>query len=365
MTAPVELAWYGCDMATGAIAEELRALSPTAALSRRLGDTTSTTFSLALAGAPAGWESATDPGRTMLVGVDILTGQPVGAWLVTGPREGGSDGAVTFSGVTPEAYFDRRYTGGYTAIGEDDAQIVADILTPAFTGGPPFVLDVTHTGMLRDYTVADTDDRTLLSAAQELMGLDGGPEWTVDVVWADAAQTRFDLVIQVGPRIGVQYDQPEGVFDLPGCVDAYSLSESYEAGKGATVVTAYGDTSGTSRLSSSVYTATDLIAAGWPVWEYRWTPASGGTDPDALNSAAASALALMATGARAWTVEAVASQAPRLGSAWALGDNVRLQIAPGASPRHPAGVDVIGRAWAWELDPGADRIRPILVEGDD
>jgi hypothetical protein len=74
MSGPVELAWYGCDLKTGAIAEELRSLTPSAALSRRLGDSTGTTFSLALAGAPDEWESATDPGRTMLVAVDKLTG---------------------------------------------------------------------------------------------------------------------------------------------------------------------------------------------------------------------------------------------------------------------------------------------------
>lgn len=359
---PYVIAWYGCDMKSGRIAAELPALSPSAALSRRLGDSTGATFSLALAGAGTGWEAATDPGRTMLVGVDTLTGQPIGAWLVTGPREGGSDGSVSLAGVTPEAYLDRRYLGGYSAFGRDDGQILGDLMGPVLTGGPPLELDVTSTGTLRTYSVLDTDDRTVLSAAQELMGMDGGPEWTVDVAWADAAQTQFQLVIRIRSKIGVQHAAPEGVFDLPGCVDSYTLSESYEAGKGATQVTAYGDSSGSARLKSNLYTATDLIAAGWPLWEYRWTPAAGGTDPDALNSAAASALSLMSTGSRAWTVNAVASRAPRLGTDWALGDNVRLQVGPGRSLRHPEGVETVARAWGWELEPGADRVRPLLVE---
>lgn len=364
----VELAWYGCDLKSGGIAEELRSLTPSAALSRRLGDSSGTTFNLALAGAPARWEAATDPGRTMLVAVDKLTGDPIWAGLTVGPREGGSDGVVAIAAVTPEAYLDRRYTGSYGATGRDDALIIADLMAPVLSGGPPFVLDTVTTGTPRDYSLLDTDDRTILSAAQELMGLDGGPEWTVDVAWADAAKTTFHLPIRIRSKVGVQNSATEGVFDLPGCVSTYSLSESYEAGKGATQVTAYGDTSGSDRLKSDPYTATALIAAGWPVWEYRWTPASGGTDPVALNSAAASALALMATGARAWTLEAVASQAPRLGRDWALGDNIRLQVAASTpdravSLRHPAGTEVVARAWAWEFDPGADKVRPILVEG--
>lgn len=360
---PYVLAWYGCDLKSGRIAEELPAAKPSAPLSRRLGDSSGGTFSLALAGAPVRWEAATDPGRTMLVGVDTLTGQPIGAWLVIGPRDGGSDGAVTLAGMTPESYLDRRYPGDYVTFGRDDAQILGDLMTPALTGGPPFVLDVTATGTLRNYTILDTDDRTILSAAQELMGLDGGPEWTIDVAWADAAQTRFQLIIRIRSKIGVQYAAPEGVFDLPGCVDSYTLSESYEAGKGATQVTAYGDSSGSVRLKSSPYIATGLITAGWPLWEHRYTPAAGGSDPNALNSAASSALALMATGSRAWTIDAVASRAPRLGTDWSLGDNVRLQVGPGRSLRHPAGIETVARAWGWELDPSADKIRPILVEG--
>jgi hypothetical protein len=68
----------------------------------------------------------------------------------------------------------------------------------------------------------------------------------------------------------------------------------------------------------------------------------------------------MRTGSRVWTVEAVASQAPRLGRDWALGDSVRVAIDH--SPRHPNGAETVSRAYSWELDPGGDRVRPILVE---
>lgn len=359
---PFVLAWYGCDLKTGGIAEELRSLSPSGALSRRLADSTGASFNLALAGAPTGWEAATDQGRTMLVGVDTATGLPIWAGIVTGPRGGGSGNEVSLSAATVESYLDRRYNGDYSAFDTDLGTILEAVLTPALTGGPPIELDSATIGVAGNLQILDSDDRTVLSCAQELMGREGGPEWTVDVVWADASQTAFKFIVRIRSKVGVQLADPEAIFDFPGCVSAYSLSESYAAEHGATSVIAYGDSSDTARLRSATYQADDLIAAGWPLWEHRFTPAAGSTDPDALNAQAQAALRLMQTGARVWQVEAVASQAPRLGTAWGLGDNVGINVT--SSPRHPAGASAVARAWSWELDPGADRVRPILVEGD-
>lgn len=98
------------------------------------------------------------------------------------------------------------------------------------------------------------------------------------------------------------------------------------------------------------------------LWEHRETPAAGITDTTQLDRHAAEALALMQSGSRAWALQAVASRAPRLGSAWALGDSVRVQID--SSPRHPAGASAVARAYAWSLDPKADRVSPILLEDE-
>ncbi|MGW8703567.1 hypothetical protein ACWGOK_42825, partial [Streptomyces eurythermus] len=81
MTA-VTLAWYGCDMRTGGIVEDLRSLKATGALSRRLGTGSTAQFELALAGAAVDWEGATAPGRSLLVAVDTATDTPVWAGAV-------------------------------------------------------------------------------------------------------------------------------------------------------------------------------------------------------------------------------------------------------------------------------------------
>ncbi|MFH8752929.1 hypothetical protein ACH4GK_17960 [Streptomyces rimosus] len=355
---PVELAWYGCDLRSGAIIEDLRGLKPGGALTRKLGETTTLSASLGLAGAPADWEAATAGGRSMLVAVDTATDTPIWPGIVL-TRDGGSATDISLQCATPERYLDGRYTGTVTAVQQDQATVLTSLLANAMTDGPPFVLDAPPTGRPLDYAVLDGDDRTILSAVQEIMGMDGGPEWTVDVAW-NTDHSGFVLPIRVRPAIGAQAAAPEAVFDFPGCVSSYTLAESYEAGKGATVVQARGEGESAGRLTSQVYTADALIAGGWPRWVHRFTPASGITDPVQLNAHAAKALAMMQTGAKVWSVEAVASVAPRIGRDWGLGDTVRIAVE--SSPRHPRGAETVARAWAWELDPGADKIRPILVE---
>lgn len=355
------IAWYACDLKSGVILEELHSLAPSGTFGRKLGVSTSANFDLAIAGAPSAWIDATIPGRSMLVAVDTQTALPIWAGLIL-TRERGSSANATFGCATPEAYLDRRYTGDYSALVlTDQAVIMTGLGTALAVNAPPFVFDAPSTGTTLTYSVLDSDDRTILSTYQELMGMDGGPEWTVDVAWADTAQTTIELPLRVRAAIGAQSTNPEAVFDLPGCIATYSQIESYEAGKGATEILAWGDGQGTSRLKSSVYTADSLLAQGWPSWVYRFTPASGVTDPTQLNAHASEALAQMSTGTSTWTVNAVASQAPRVGSDFGLGDSVHVLVS--SSPGHPSGADVVARCYAWDLDLSQNQLTPTLVEG--
>ena len=358
MTSPLTLAWYGADMLTGHIVEDLPSLKPSGALGRRLGAASTLQFDMAVAGAPDGWEAATAPGRSLLVAVDTSADTPVWAGAIL-PREGGSASSVQLGAATLEAYLDARYPGTQTLLSLDQASVMAALAAPALDSGPPLVIDAVATGTTMDYLSSDGDDKTILSCLSEIMGLDGGPEFTVDVAW-NATRSGFVFPLRIRTAIGTQTPSPEAVFDAPGCVADYSLQESYESGKGATRVIARGEGEGLSRLSSAPAEATDLLNGGWPVWEYRYTPATGVTDPDQLTSHAVSSVALMAQGAQVWTLRAVASQAPRAGTDFGLGDTVRLSVEH--SPRHPAGTDVVARCWAWELDPDGDTVTPILVQ---
>ncbi|MBT2477655.1 hypothetical protein [Streptomyces sp. ISL-94] len=355
----LELDWYGCDLRTGAIAEELPQLTASQ-LSRRLGAVTSSSFALDLSEAPTEWEAATDPGRTMLVAVDRQTVTPLWAGLSL-TRSGGSGTQVELAACSPEGYLDRRYPGTYTATQVDASTVMADLAAPIASTGLPITFDTTASGLLIDYESVDTDDKTILSSLQTISAMAGAPEWTIDVVWADAAETAFALVLRIRPTIGTVDTAPEAVFDLPGCISDYHLSESYEQGKGATVVVASGEGEGNARIQSDVQTADGLIAAGWIRWIHRYTPGTGIISVGQLNAHAQATLQLLQTGSRAWTVDAVASEAPRLGSDWNLGNSVSIQIT--RSPRHPAGASVVARAYGWDLDVAGNKVSPILLEG--
>ncbi|MFF7982274.1 hypothetical protein ACFZDK_24620 [Streptomyces sp. NPDC007901] len=354
---PYQLAWYGCDLRTGGIVEDLPSLTPSGALTRKLGTSTTLQADLSLNGAADEWEAATAPGRSLLVAVDTATDTPLWAGAVL-TREAGSAQTVDLGAATLERYLDGRYPGSQVLLATDQAAIVSALVTPALTAGPPIVIDAPTIGTSLDYTTTDGDDKTILSCLGELMSMDGGPEWTIDVTW-NASHSGFQFPLRVRKAVGIQTSTAV-TFDFPGCVNAYTLTESYEAGKGATTVIARGEGEGSSRLTSTAHEATALIAAGWPRWEYRFTPATGVTDPVQLNAHATQSLTLMAQGAQVWSIEAVASQAPRLGQDWALGDSVTLAVE--RSPRHPLGASVTARCWSWELDAGADRVRPILVQ---
>ncbi|RPE27274.1 hypothetical protein [Kitasatospora cineracea] len=354
----MRLTYLACDLRTGRVAEDLVALRPTQPLTRHLGAVTSGQFSLGLAGAPPEWEAATDPGRTVLVGVDPDTAQI--AWSgITLTRRGGSSSILQLGAATPEAYLGRRYPGTYSATGADRSTVMAALVAAVAADGPPLAIDSTASGQSMDYASADGDDRTVLSQLQTISGM-GSPEFTVDTVWADAAQSAIQFVLRIRPAIGVQPAAPEAVFDMPGCITDYELAESYEDGKGATEVIATGEGEGTTRALSPPQSATALILGGWCRWQYRYAPGSGITSTSQLSVHAATALAQMRTGTRAWSVTAAASAAPRIGRDWGLGDNVRVQIT--RSPRHPSGAEVVARAYGWALDPEADQVSPILLE---
>jgi hypothetical protein len=275
-------------------------------------------------------------------------------------RKRGSASAMQLGLATPECYLDRRYTGDYTsAVGADQAVIMTALGAPLLVNAPNFAFDAPAAGVVLDsYAVQDGDDRTILSTWQEIMGM-GAVEFTIDPVWADAAQTTVQLVIRIRPQIGAVLvgGMPDVVLDYPGCVASYEQSEDYSSGKGATAVMCWGNGEGSSRFKSSVHTATDLVGAGWPYWVDRFTPAAGLDDPVQLDAHAAEELSQIDTGTSTWAVTCTASATPRVGSDWGLGDYLRLHV--GTSPGHPHGADIVARTYGWDMDPAADSVSPV------
>lgn len=352
----IALTWYGCDFPSGRITAELPGASASGTLSRRLGAYSTLSLSLDLSARTPGWIAATQPGRSLIVG--CLDDTPVWAGIVL-PRTRGSAPTSSPSATTAEGYLERRYTPDLTITG-DLSTIAAALLAPVAATVPCLDIATTPTGITTTRTYADADDKTVMSNLTELMGLDGGPEFTIDPAWAPD-RTGFRLTARIAPRIGSTNPGPTATFDYPGPVMDYQQGEDYGDGKGATVVRASGAGEGADRAVSDTLTS-PYVAAGWPIYEYRWSPGSDITDTTVLNSHAAAAVPLMQGGASTWTLTAALAEAPHLGIDWTLGDQIRLLVQPGTSPGHPDGADITARVWGWDLDPAAETVSPVLVE---
>lgn len=352
-------AWYGCDWPSGRIVAELPGLAATGPLTRRLGTYTSVSLALDLAARTPDWVPATQEGRSLLVAT--IDDVPMWAGVVL-PRDRGSAPTAALTATTVEGYLARRYTPDLAFTGADLSDIAAGLLTAVQPTVPCLDVTATPTGITATRSYRDADDKTVLANLTELMSQSGGPEFTIDPAWAPD-RTSFRMTARIAPRIGSQALVPTAVFDYPGPVTKYAQHGSYEDGKGATVVRATGAGEGDTRAVSDTLTS-PYVAAGWPVYEYRWSPGSDITDTAVLNSHAAAALALLQPGASTWSLTAALDEAPELGTEWQLGDQVRLLVQAGASLGHPDGADVTARCWAWELDTTAGTVAPILVAGN-
>lgn len=372
------LRWYGADLVTGEIIEELPDLVPSGSFGRVINQYTSAQFSLPLTnpgnyGAPPDdWVAATEPGRTMIV--VTLQEQPIWAGRVL-PREGGTESTLSVACATLESYLEARYVGSHTYVNTDAGVIAADLIDDGnLVEGLDLTPDVPALGTLVDLReYLDTDDKTVYRTLSELADADL-IEWTIDLEWLDDDHTAFAKVIRVRSRIGVPapasgpgavFDvQAASVFESPADADTrYTYRESYATGDGANHIVAVGDGQGDERPQSAPARAEDLIAAGWPRYEFRFKPSASISDLTTLDEHAAARLARMREGSRAITLTARADVYPMLGQHWGLGDDIGYDLV---SPRHPDGFSGVARAIGWDLDATKDTVSPIvLLPGQD
>lgn len=354
------ITWLGCDLVTGEIIEELPDLRPSGPLRSLLGAYSSTTFILPIplggnGAPPRDWVAATEPGRTMIVAV--LADRPVWAGIVL-VRSGGTEATVELGCATLEAYLDRRYVGDHDWESADDIAVIAAGLAADANDveGIGLVVDAPATGVLRDRTYLDQDDKTVYSALRELMGVEGGPEWTIALDWTDSTHTAVAKILRVRRRIG-HSGTPAAVFDASSEA-RYTFREDYSSGSGANHVVATSSGEGEDRPQSDPARAEELIAAGWPRWEHRYSPSSSITEQETLDAHAAAALAVMARGSRILTITARFDAYPVLGTDWGIGDDIGYELT---GHRHPTGLTGIARAIGWELDSLAGTVAPILL----
>lgn len=366
-TATSEVTWYGCDLITGTIIAELPEI--VGQVSRVLGAYTSTNLSMPIplsgpgsfsyngVALPELWMQATAPGQTMIV--PVVNDVPAAAFIVLS-RKGGTGAMLELGVVSLEGYLARRYARDHTWTQKDEAAVIAaGLFGDAQVDGIGLIIDAPPTGTLRDRTYVDGDDVMVYQRLTELMSVQGGPEWTIDVDWADETRTAVAKIARVRKRIGVASSNPDAVFATEGESDAtYDYSEDYTEGRGANHVQARGDGEGEDRPVSP---AIDGVRDGWPRYERR-VSVSGESNVAVLTDHALAELDLRRDGSKVWSIQARWDAFPRLGIDWRLGDDIGLELT---GHRHPFGVTEVHRSIGWTLDMQAGTVVPILLEVDD
>lgn len=332
----MSLSWVSVNANTGSIIADLPTLRVDGSLKRTIGRHESQTATLPLDGAPSNWRTATRKKSVFLVALsepleNEPRGEPVWGGLVT-ERATSHAAGVKLSMVTAEDYLNDRYVGDKTYAGWGQNEIVEDLVlryvaTNQYDPGLPLrVVKLPGANPARDRTYLGADDKTIYSILEELSGVVGGPEWTIEWEWVD--ERKLGLVLYVGARLGSAAPAglgPSSWFSLPGNVQDAELVEGYRRGEGANDVMAVSSGSADARPQSNHY---QNAADGRPRFEFRWTPSTSITEIATLNGHADRALESMQHGTVALSITAVADETDPFN----LGDDVGFDLTAPAWP---------------------------------
>lgn len=347
--------WLAFDTVSGWLIQELP--SPQGGeIERVIGHATSAGLSFPVAELPpATWDQVDDPLRIMIVAV--INDVPAWGGILLNPVDG-SGSHVELACATPEVYLDHRYVGDHTWRDVDIVStIAAGLVGDAQHEGIGFLVDAPAAGHTAERTYHDDEGETVLDALQELMSVLDGPEFTVDLEWADNTHLRILKVLRIRPRIGRDTDV---IFETAGGADAtYKRSRDFSDGRGANHVVAVSSGQGDDRpMSSPARDETSIATRGR--WEHRFTPSTSIKRKATLNRHASAELPRRVAGSRTWDVTARWDAYPRYGIDWRLGDTVSWVAQ---SDRHPSAISGRGRTIGWKLDLESMLVTPKFQEG--
>lgn len=365
-TSHLQVTWLLCDILTGRVLTELP-LSAGDSIKHLIARVETGNFTLAPLdrNTPDDWAALLVDGKTMIV-LD-LDGVPTQGWTVDEHETG--DVTIPITASTLETCLARTNVPDLDPYGLDYSDVALALtadLVPRFG----FDLNAVLTGKVftADQTYSSLEDRAVLAALNEdIMAAEGGPEWRIELAYADNTRRVITKTVDIRPKIGV--DRPDAIFDLDtdgrGVVDTYRRRTSYAAGKGATMLIGTSEGSGDSRPMTDPILS-DRILAGWPVWEERknYTGLGAGDvdeDTELLQNAKVTAAA-RERGAVTWTITG-SDLAPKPGVGYASGDTVHVAIAP-QGKLDPIGGTATVRVLGWELNLASQRATLIAWDDD-
>lgn len=281
---------------------------------------------------PSEWRRATAGKAAYLVLLDCDQPDPIWGCIVTSRPRTSAD-SLEMSVATVESYFGSRYVIDLTYTDDEQCGLVEDLVTQcvltartAAPTPPAMIIEAAAGSTTRHREYLASESRTVLAALQELASVEGGPEWTIG--WRHlSSPERYVPVLRVADRIGSPKpaDMPSAaaVFEMPGCVTDFMLSDDWTDGRAANAVTATSTDESANVISATrVYEDPDR-----PTLEYRYTPSSSITEITTLQQHAEKALSIMQDGAQALALTAAVDSAPRLGLDWDIGDDIGWSLA--------------------------------------
>lgn len=258
----------------------------------RLEEASSTSATLPLRNAPVNWEPAT---RAYCCAVLAVTDSMLPLWggiVVKRSRELGA-GVVTLTLETVETYLSRLYTPAVSFSKQSQSEIFRQLVDSCMSGHDfNYALDIDDSSVIRDrqYTA---DNKTLLSALQDLSSVINGIEW--ESYWRADGDGSFTPVFHCADRIGGSMPMHVALSQLAAATYLEDYSSSYGANR-VQAVSGSGDTA----LRSSWH---QVAQASRPVVDYIYSANDSIVVQDTLEGYAAQNLRAMQDGTNTLTVE--------------------------------------------------------------
>jgi hypothetical protein len=282
------------------------------------------------------WDEATVPARCV---VYVFRNDTV-LWAgIVWTRDYDSTKQVeSFQASTCESYYMHVPAGGtHNFVNVDQLDIVRTLIADVNASGGtlPMTVSTNESGIFRTFDSFGYDFKWLSDQIKVLQELPNGFDFGADVSYTPGSPPHVQFNLDF-PRRGVTAAAVTAVFEYPGNVESYKLSEDgtafadgvYELGAGSGPAMAVGSAADTS-----------LLADGWPVM-IAIVSRKDIVDPAFLTEYAQGDLAIYGEPAQVTQVVVRADRDPVLGS-YKTGDDVRLRIN---DARFPApGLDQILR----------------------
>lgn len=364
----MEVEWWAVDFKTGQRFGRVD-VAPASA-ERVIGEATQSVLKVLVSNNGVmvpGWDEKTAGRRMLLVAVDKAGDHIVWGGLVI--RRARKTGAwVNVTVETLEGYFQQRYIDAVLSwTNADPTQVAVDALA-LVDDLAPLEVRATMTGNAVVNGYFDESDRKRIGELlDDLSGLAGGIQWTVDLEWADADHEQMRYVVRVAPRIGTPGGTGATQWKMPGCVKDVDYIEDFGEESFANDVIAFSSGEGDSKPRSTRYEDTALLSQ-FARFERRFDPARSITSTMTLDQYAEAELARVRLGVTTLTLTANLTDAPRVNVDWWLGDDIDVSLTCDAFPRRldadglwVAGFEGRLTTTGWTIDFAARTITPRIA----